>query len=74
MPGAKVFVPLRVTVTALPGEIGLAEKETEVPVGFPVAASVMELLNPPATIVANVIDMLAGAGQGATSGAGVLNV
>jgi hypothetical protein len=71
VPGDNVLVPFKVTVTALPGRIGLAEKETDVPIGFPVADKVIALLKPPDTIVTNVVDMVAGAGQVATEAPGV---
>ena len=73
VPGDNVLVPFKVTVTALPGRIGLAEKETDVPMGFPVADKEIALLNPPDTIVARVVDMLVGAGQAATEAPGVEN-
>ena len=74
VPGDKVFVPLSVTVTELPGVMGLAEKETDVPTGLPVAESEIGLLNPPATMVPKVVDMLVGAGQAAVCAPGVENV
>ena len=65
---------MSVTVTALPGLIGLAEKLTLVPRGFPEADKLIGLLNPPATMVDKVVDIELGAGQEATTAAGVEKV
>ena len=67
------MVLFRITLVLLPGVTGLVLKLTDVPEGTPaIADKVIGLLKPPAAVVPRFTDMVAGAGQFAVAGLGVV--
>ena len=71
VPADKVFELFRFTTLLFPGITGFVPKLIFVPAGTPAdAVSVIGLVNPPNVVVPSVIDIVAGAGQFAVTGAG----